>query len=202
MLLILTASLIAVSMAGPTTAHSDNLRVECSGVLPAINFYKTSTWKWQDEFALPHSKVSKQKVQSCKYGKWVAKVWRARAWKWRKQYHTLEIANRDFNRSAAIAHQVFRDISPERLWNRANVEGGHGAWYCNHYGSHACGWFQFMSGTYYGRSDEAFLAARKRGFPIPQKYNSWYSVLGQNITAAYMFHIGLECSREGWAASC
>jgi len=187
---------------GVPLSHSENLRTKCNGTAKAIDFYKTSTWKWQDEFALNHSKVSKHKIQSCRYGKWVAQMWRARAWKWRDLYSTYDKANHDFHRASLVAHQIFPTISTSRLWFRASVEGGHGSWYCNHSGSGACGWFQFMSGTYYGRAAEAFQVAAKRGFLIPRRFNSWYSVLGQNITAAYMFNIGLECAGEGWAASC
>jgi len=120
----------------------------------------------------------------------------------RDLYKQYEAANRDFRLAAGVAHQIFPTITIERLWNRANVEGGHGEWVWNRNGSNAGGWFQFMQGTYYGRSGAAFSAARRLGHIIPAKFNSFYSVLGQNVTAAYMFTLGLECSGEGWAASC
>lgn len=113
-----------------------------------------------------------------------------------------ESANRDFMRAANVANAIWPEISVERLWNRADAEGGHGGWVWNGKGSSAGGWFQFMEGTYYGYSYEAFNSARKNGYPIPRKFNSFYSVLGQNVTAAYMFRLGLECSGVGWAASC
>lgn len=113
-----------------------------------------------------------------------------------------ESANRDFMRAANVANAIWPEISVERLWNRADAEGGHGGWVWNGKGSSAGGWFQFMEGTYYSYSYAAFKSARERGFPIPRKFNSFYSVLGQNVTAAYMFRLGLECSGVGWAASC
>jgi hypothetical protein len=104
--------------------------------------------------------------------------------------------------AAKLASYVFPSATYERLWHRANVEGGHGKWVWNSQGSGAGGWFQFMEGTFYGRANGAFEIAKARGFPVPNKFKKWDSLIGQNLTAAYMFDLGLECSGEGWAASC
>lgn len=205
---LLTLTVIAVSLiTAHTTAQAKTQWVskearKCVGVVNAIEFYKTATWKWQDSFEVRYSRGSKMPIASCKYGRWVAKLWRQRAWKYRNMDRMYSRANRDFTSAAFVAHSVFPEISTSRLWNRASAEGGHGGWVWNNSGSGAGGWFQFMEGTYYGRSAGAFAYARSHGFPIPPKYNSFYSLLGQNLTAAYMFNLGLECSGEGWAASC
>lgn len=200
-LCLLSLLALIAGLLGTHTAKANDLKKECPGVVTGIKFYKHSTWRWQDSFEIRHTKASKQQVASCRYGKWVAKLWRQRAWQLRDYNRTLENANRDFGRAARFAHAVFPEITETRLWYRADVEGGHGGW-VERSDTHVGGWFQFMEGTYYGRSYQAFSEARRRGFPLPAKFNNWYSVLGQNVTAAYMFNIGLECSGEGWAASC
>lgn len=167
----------------------------------AITFYRERTEDYRSLLGVRMIRFSHQPIKSCAYGQWVAGLWKERTYTHKQYLHLLESANRNFNVAATLAARIFH-TTRERLYHRASVEGGHGSWYCNHSGSGACGWFQFMEGTYYGRSYSAFAIAKKRGFPIPAKYNSWYSVLGQNLTAAYMFELGLECSGEGWAASC
>lgn len=194
--------LVAFGGATGQAAQAENLGAKCPGVKAGINFYKKLVWKWENEFQISHVKASKKPIRSCRYGQWVASKWRDRAQGHAKWMATLERADRDFNRAASLASRVFPDISAVRLWRRADVEGGHGVWICNAQGSGACGWFQFMEGTLYGRIFQAVGVARKRGFPIPVKFISWHSLVGQNLTAAYMFSIGLECAGEGWAASC
>jgi hypothetical protein len=186
------------------TAQEKKIVKKCTESIKAIDFYRKSTHQWQDYFGIKRSKYSKAKIKpgACKYAQWVARRWQKAAFGYRSWNNTIEHADRDFDLAAKLATFVFPKITYERLWSRANVEGGHGKWVWNTQGSGAGGWFQFMEGTYYGRSDEAFAEARKQGFPLPAKFNSWRSLVGQNITAAYMFDLGLECSGEGWAASC
>lgn len=202
--LIMLSIVVAVIGGGvaTSTAQAENLSIKCPSVAKGVVFYKKATWRWQDVLGKPHTKASRSAIRSCKYGKWVAELWRVRAKTERRWINTLEHANHDFAQASQIASSIWPDITTQRLWDRASLEGGHGGWVENRQGSGANGWFQFKEGTYYGRSGEAFRDAAARGYFIPAKYNSWYSVLGQNVTAAYMFHIGLECSGEGWAASC
>lgn len=200
--IIVTALIATYTAQASTTKWTAKAAKQCPSAVKGVDFYKQATWKWQNYFGIKHQKTSHRTIASCKYGTWVAKLWRKRAWELRDLSRSYERANSDFNRASIIANQIFPTISTERLWNRADAEGGHGLWVWNRYGSGAGGWFQFMEGTYYGRSYEAFSVAHAKGFPVPSRYNSFYSMLGQNITAAYMFSIGLECAGEGWAASC
>jgi hypothetical protein len=110
-------------------------------------------------------------------------------------------ANYSISRAIKFAGPIF-GVSINRLHYRVSREGGHGAWVPNRYGSGAGGWFQFMSGTFYAYVHGAFRAAARRGYYIPDKFKSWYSPLGQAVTASYMFYLGLECAGVGWAASC
>jgi hypothetical protein len=61
------------------------------------------------------------------------------------------------------------------------------------------GWLQFMPGTFYGYVDDAFGAARARGFRVLPEWRSWLSPAGQALTGGYMRWSG----RSGghWSAS-
>lgn len=71
-------------------------------------------------------------------------------------------------------------------------EGGWGRWVPNTGGSGAGGWMQFMSGTFYSYAPRAFAEAQARGVTIPRSLLSWYSTVGQAVTAAYMRSHGLD----------
>jgi hypothetical protein len=85
------------------------------------------------------------------------------------------------------------------LLSCSRAEGGHGGWVRNRQGSGADGWMQFRSGTFYTYVGSAFSAARRRGFAVPRRAYSWYSALGQAVTAGYMRWSGLDASH--WSAS-
>jgi hypothetical protein len=65
-------------------------------------------------------------------------------------------------------------------------EGGHGAWVPNRQGLPPGGWMQFYASTFYDNVDDAFAEARRRGFDVPDSARSWYSPVGQAVTAAYI----------------
>lgn len=65
-------------------------------------------------------------------------------------------------------------------------EGGHGGWVPNSQGLPPGGWMQFYASTFYGSVDAAFAEARRRGFDVPDSARSWYSPVGQAVTAAYI----------------
>lgn len=210
---LLALSIIILAMAGggvaTNTAQAEvqNVTTLCPGVVKGIEFYRTATWKWQDKLGISRSKSTfkPKRVKSCEYAKWVARHWQSKAKEHRKKYEAFlksyDYANSSIWRAINFAGPVF-GVSVDRLSARISREGGHGGWICNRQGSGACGWFQFMSGTYYAYSGRAFSEAAERGVFIPRRFDSWYSPLGQSVTAAYMFSIGLECSSVGWAASC
>lgn len=56
----------------------------------------------------------------------------------------------------------------------------------NYRGSGAGGWMQFMSGTFYGYSDEAAAWLGRRGYLFDPAVFDWHNPLGQALTAAYM----------------
>lgn len=190
---------------GETTAQAKAVKsvaVACPGVVQGVYYYRNATWGWQKQLGEKptRSVFNASRVHSCKYARWVARQWMTRATVKRKAYKATfgryEWANANIDNAISFAGPIF-GVSTGRLHNRVSSEGRHGGWICNSQGSHACGWFQFMSGTYYSYSGTAFSASH-----VPLKYNSWYSPLGQALTAAYMFSKGLECTKVGWAASC
>jgi hypothetical protein len=68
----------------------------------------------------------------------------------------------------------------------SSSEGGHGVFVLNHGGSGAGGQMQFLHSTYESNSSRAFGEARGKGFVIPEASDSWYSPLGQAVTAGWM----------------
>lgn len=66
------------------------------------------------------------------------------------------------------------------------------AFVCNYQGSGACGPMQFMSGTFYGYSDDAKDWLDRRGYVTAPETWSWRSQLGQALTAAYMRYTGRD----------
>jgi hypothetical protein len=121
----------------------------------------------------------------------VLNMWRNRLAQARDlKFRRYAVINADFDTSLRFASNLF-NVSFSWLHGCAHAEGGHGRWVPNSSGSGAGGWMQFMSGTFYGNVDSAFYAANRRlAHNIPAQYKSWYSRLGQAVTAAYMFRIG------------
>jgi hypothetical protein len=121
----------------------------------------------------------------------VLSMWRNRVDNARElPYRCYAVIDTDFHSSARFATNLF-NISYSWLHGCAHAEGGDGRWVSNTQGSGAGGWMQFMSGTFYGNVDNAFASANaKLARNIPARYKSWYSRLGQAVTAAYMFRIG------------
>lgn len=87
------------------------------------------------------------------------------------------------------------------LMSCSSSEGGHGRFVMNHQGSGAGGWMQFMSGTFYAYVDDAFRSVRARGFKVHPRHRSWYSPLGQALTAGYMRFTG-RSRGHWWGSGC
>lgn len=201
-LLVLIVIALVLGVGKTSTAHAKSVANACPGVAKGIYFYRDKTRAYEKMLGRKptRSAFNASQVRSCAYAKWVAREWRHRARKvhriYDNRYARFEWANRSISNAITFAGPIF-GVSTDRLHNRVSSEGGHGGWVPNRQGSGAGGWFQFMSGTYYAFSGEAF---DKSG--VPRIYNSWYSPLGQALTAALMFSKGLECTHVGWAASC
>ena len=156
---------------------------------------ETVTWNCQDRLLLARTKPSVSAwalPRSVKYRQWVLNRWQTK-------------------RLGCLTRQSQRTISPTGDWLTAvkevqriypgtsswllfisDREGGYGRFVMNTQGSGAGGWMQFMSSTYYSYSNAAFATARSRGFIVPASENSWYSPLGQAITAGYMRFTGRD----------
>jgi hypothetical protein len=198
--LLLPLLLVLFALATGTSEGETACKIKPT-VAKAIKLTQRTTQRTRAQLGLKPYPISTIPVVGCRYAVWVLHLWQRRSSRLESYTQWLEQADRDFTIAAHLASRAFR-TTYRRLYYRAGVEGGHGEWRCNHHGSGACGWFQFMEGTYYSYSYRAFVVSRKRGFPISYKYQHWRSLLGQTVTAAYMFELGLECSHVGWAASC
>ena len=156
---------------------------------------------------------------SCKYTKWVARLWKTRT----KHRKSRLVYLAKVNRTPVKAMRYVQKAYPgtyDWLYSCSRGEGQHGPWQWNkpsgHYGhyylkdypyrpagsSGAGGPWQFLESTYNSFNDEAFRVARARGLVLPPKYDSWYSILGQAVVAAYVRHdLGVSTSHWHWAPS-
>jgi len=107
-----------------------------------------------------------------------------------KLWHVIPATN-DWRTAVTLVQRVYPGTESWLLYI-SHREGGYGAFVMNHQGSGAGGWMQFMASTYYAYSDAAFAHARSRGFDVPREANTWYSPLGQAITAGYMRYTGRD----------
>lgn len=112
-----------------------------------------------------------------------------------------EAMNGDFEVSVRILSRRL-GVSSLAGWvlSCADSEGGRGKWVPNRNGSGAGGWMQFLSGTYYSNSPAAWRFAASRRVFVPRRYDSWYSPIGQALTALWMFHN--EGSGQWYGSGC
>lgn len=195
----------------PNWDNSADYRAQVVATYKAAVRYKKATHFWSHKRGVhgPAGIHRPMKMtHSLTYEQWRAGLWRSRAKAARAQYHAwVSMWNhRDRSINAAIRYAAARyHVSRAWLSNCVGSEGGHGVWVWNssdgvtrtikryplsrypnsarHPGgsSGAGGWFQFMSGTYYGASTKT---------KIPARFKRWDSPLGQATAAAYMFKSG------------
>lgn len=114
-LVLTTVLLVALGGAAGQTALAESAKereatafVKCPGIVKGVLFYRTATWKWQNKINIPPTKSSfnARKARSCKYAKWVANLWEARAVEFRKKYeaHIRYIKSLNSNPQNAICH--------------------------------------------------------------------------------------------------
>jgi hypothetical protein len=113
---------------------------------------------------------------------------------------SAEFTTNDWTTSVRLAQKPFPGTASWLLSCSAS-EGGHGRFVMNHQGSGAGGWMQFMSGTFYAYVDRALAETRKKGYRVSSKHRSWYSPLGQALTAGYMRYHGLD-RPHWWGSGC
>lgn len=100
--LALTLALLAFGASGTTAqAKSNAVAFKCPGIVKGVNFYKHTTWKWQDKLGVARTKsyFNPHRVTSCGYSKWVAQKWIGRSliakWKYEQYLNYLETISRD-----------------------------------------------------------------------------------------------------------
>lgn len=206
----IAAATAALAFALPAAADSQpqhsSSRQAIRNARAAVAWHRARTWHWQDTMHAhhTHSTYAEQKTRSLPYLRWLAHLWSARrqharhhAHQLARQWHSM---NRDFQTAVyVLAHQLHLTEAPWVI-SCARSEGGLGAWVPNRGGSGAGGWMQFLHGTYYNNSGAAWRFAQQRGVLVPRRYDSWYSPVGQALTALYMFHT--EGSGQWYGAGC
>lgn len=94
---IVVLSLAAGSGIATSTAQAEDTHVMCPNVLKGIQFYRTTTWGWQEKLGVAKTKPSVVNFNSCAFAKWTAMVWMKRSHDLRIKYiaekkaHTVNI---------------------------------------------------------------------------------------------------------------
>lgn len=80
-LLVLSVIVLTVMSTGiaTNTAHAENTRVMCPGVIKGVTFYRNATWKWQGKLGIAQSKISVKHFHSCDFARWAAHKWMKQA---------------------------------------------------------------------------------------------------------------------------
>ena len=190
--LLLTLTLAAFLLAPDATGAPDRKANRCPDVKAGITFYRAATWDAQDALQIRRTRASGLPVIGCRYAGWVADMWRNRA-KAASKLASWKVlpATSDWQTAVRVAQRVYPGTSDWLLYI-SRREGGHGGFVMNHQGSGAGGWMQFMSSTFYAYVDAALADTRSRGFVVPDGSRSWYSPMGQALTAGYMRFTGRD----------
>lgn len=192
------------------------LERKVAGLRAEISWHRKMTWRHQDEASVPHTKTSyyERQVVGVGYLAWMVRLWNDRrieakklAARVQKQWDGM---SRDFETSVRILASRL-GISSVAGWvlSCADSEGGRGVWvfrghtvldpstiyrghdgllYSTQGGDVPGGWMQFFASTLYNNIGPAYEFARGRGVRVPAEYRSWFSPVGQALTALWMFH--------------
>lgn len=174
----------------------------CRDARRGLVYYRLRWQSWQE---LKDRKVAgvvdRAIPRACTYTRYLADVWRKRAYqarksylRWLKSHATLKdfrvcAGCNAWQRAVAEVQRVF----PGTEWwlhSCASSEGGHGRWVSNSQGSGAGGWLQFMESTFWRMYGSARQHAVSRGFRVPSSANSWFSPLGQALAGAWGYTNG------------
>lgn len=61
------------------TAHAENTRAMCPGIIRGVNFYRQTTWTWQEKLGLAKTRAAHKRFHSCKFALWTAHRWMKRS---------------------------------------------------------------------------------------------------------------------------
>lgn len=176
-------------------AKPDPAPIKGPRLATAIATTEVALWRCQDQRRVTRTEVSTDPwslPRSTPYRLWVLRLWQGRLKACLDTLHNVTIpTTNDWQTAVQLVQRVYPGTADWLLYI-SRREGGHGGFVMNHQGSGAGGWMQFMSGTYYGYSDDAFADLARRGFIVDRRTNSWYHPLGQAITAAYMRYTGRD----------
>lgn len=215
---VLLAAAIAVTASGAATVPpapadtADRARAEGAAALRAgaaqeqrrrlqglarrVRHHRVATWRCQDELGERRVRAARPASAlppSLDYRRWVAGLWRTRARRCALlRARTIPLVA-TWQEAVRAAQRVFPGTDGWLL-ACSGGEGGHGGFVMNHQGSGAGGWMQFVYSTYAANADDAFAAARGKGFRVDPRANDWRHPLGQALTAAYM-------RSRGWSAT-
>jgi hypothetical protein len=178
-----------------------------------VRWHRHRTWQNQDIAHVPHTRTSYSERWAIgeRYLHWVKRVWNSRRLEARTQaqryvrHHTLHDWD-DWRMAVTQAQRPFPGTS-SWLLSCSDAEGGWGSWVRYGGGSYYAGyedtnsvggWMQFRPNTFYSYVYTALAHVRSLGYFVPRKAASWFSPLGQALTAAYMYTHG---GRSHWFAS-
>lgn len=193
--LVLTSNLAQAGGDPRVTVASRQEQAQLKKLAQGIRESRLTVWACQDKLGVERTRATTSGWSlppSFGYRVWALGHWRTleRSCQTRLDDRTIPYTN-DWVTAVRLVQRIYPSTA-EWLLYISGREGGHGGFVMNHQGSGAGGWMQFMASTFYAHNDEAFADARRRGFIIDARTNSWTHPLGQAITAGYMRFTGKD----------
>lgn len=179
-----------------------------------VKWHRDLTWRWQDAalVARTPSSYGERRAVSSAYLEWMVRLWNERRIEAKHQAARVarrwEAMNRDFETAVRLlAKQLGVESVAGWVLSCADSEGGRGVWVYRGHGlldpatiyrdgsgnlvtgrNVPGGWMQFFPSTLYNNIGPAYDFAQGRGVRVPAEYRSWFSPVGQALTALWMFH--------------
>lgn len=179
-----------------TTSSERTAQIQLHSLARTVASLRKATWECQDTLGVPRTRAQD--------GTWALPrsiPYRTRVvvpkWRTAKASCASQLRNRtipstwDWPTAVRMVQRIYPGTQDWLLYI-SQREGGWGRFVMNTQGSGAGGWMQFMSSTFYAYNDRAFADARRRGFILDERANTWTHPLGQAVTAGYMRYVGLD----------
>ncbi len=151
-----------------------------------------ATWSCEDKIPRPRTRAySPWKPHSVAFRRAQLNLWTNRLNACRNILARSIPNTNDWVTAVKIVQRAYPGTA-DWLLRISSREGGHGGFVMNHQGSGCGGWLQYMQSTYWAYSYRAFADAKRRGWRIDPRSNSWTNPLGQALTGGYMRYYHLD----------
>lgn len=116
-------AVVVISYSVTSAAQAKSVAIKCPGVVKGVYFYRDATHNWQQKMGAhpTRSNFNASRVHSCKYTRWVARVWVHRAFVARKHY--LKVQRENKIRFARLYKKYECIHKREGAWNSVSPDG-------------------------------------------------------------------------------